>query len=73
MYYYNWRLTGDGLLPPRLLSRIQYEVAPYFVWESPRPAPAYRHRVILRPEAEIQGVTADEAVARILATVDVPR
>ena len=35
--------------------------------------PAYRHRVILRPEAEIQGVTADEAVARILASVEVPR
>jgi MoxR-like ATPase len=36
-------------------------------------APAYRHRVILKPEAEIQGVTADDAVARILAGVEVPR
>jgi len=35
--------------------------------------PAYRHRVILKPEAEIQGVTADDAIGRILATVEVPR
>lgn len=35
--------------------------------------PAYRHRIILKPEAEIQGVTPDDAVARILASVEVPR
>jgi len=34
---------------------------------------AYRHRLILKPEAEIQGVTADDAIARILAGVEVPR
>jgi MoxR-like ATPase len=35
--------------------------------------PAYRHRIILKPEAEIQGVTPDEAISRILAGVEVPR
>ena len=35
--------------------------------------PAFRHRVLLRPEAEIQGVTADDAIARVLAGVEVPR
>lgn len=35
--------------------------------------PAYRHRIILKPEAEIQGVTPDDAVARILGGVEVPR
>ena len=35
--------------------------------------PAYRHRVILKPEAEIQGVTADDAIGRVLAGVEVPR
>jgi MoxR-like ATPase len=35
--------------------------------------PAYRHRIILKPEAEIQGVTPDDAVARVLAEVPVPR
>ena len=34
---------------------------------------AYRHRLILRPEAEVQGVTPDEAIGRILASVEVPR
>lgn len=35
--------------------------------------PVYRHRIILRPEAEIEGLSADGAVDRILAKVDVPR
>jgi MoxR-like ATPase len=37
-------------------------------------APAvYRHRIILKPEAEIEGLTPDQAVARFLARVPVPR
>jgi MoxR-like ATPase len=35
--------------------------------------PAYRHRVILKPEAEIEGLDADAVVRRILARVEVPR
>ncbi len=35
--------------------------------------PTYRHRIILRPEAEIEGVTPDEAIRRILAGVEAPR
>ncbi|WP_026370165.1 AAA family ATPase [Kallotenue papyrolyticum] len=35
--------------------------------------PVYRHRIILRPEAEIEGLTPDGAVERILARVEVPR
>jgi MoxR-like ATPase len=35
--------------------------------------PVYRHRLILRPEAEMEGVDADAAVRRILAGVEVPR
>jgi MoxR-like ATPase len=34
---------------------------------------AYRHRIILKPEAEIQGVTSDDAIGRVLAGVEVPR
>jgi MoxR-like ATPase len=34
---------------------------------------AYRHRIQLKAEAEIQGVTPDEAVARILDSIEVPR
>jgi len=36
-------------------------------------APVYRHRVILKPEAEIEGLDADAVVRRILAKVEVPR
>jgi MoxR-like ATPase len=32
-----------------------------------------RHRLRLRPEAEIEGVTADDVVAQILETVPVPK
>jgi len=35
--------------------------------------PTYRHRIILRPEAEIDGVTPDEAIKRIFASVEAPR
>ena len=35
--------------------------------------PTYRHRIILRPETEIEGLDADAVVRRILANVEVPR
>jgi MoxR-like ATPase len=35
--------------------------------------PIYRHRIILRPEAEIEGLSADSAIDRILTRVEVPR
>jgi MoxR-like ATPase len=35
--------------------------------------PVYRHRIILKPEAEIEGLTADTTITRILAKVEVPR
>jgi MoxR-like ATPase len=35
--------------------------------------PIYRHRLILRPEAEIEGLDADGVMRRILAQVEVPR
>jgi MoxR-like ATPase len=31
------------------------------------------HRIIVRPEAEIEGVSADAVIARILAAVEVPK
>jgi MoxR-like ATPase len=35
--------------------------------------PVYRHRVILRPEAEIEGLDPDTVMGRVLAKVEVPR
>jgi MoxR-like ATPase len=35
--------------------------------------PTLRHRVILRPETEIEGLDADAVFRRVLAQVEVPR
>jgi MoxR-like ATPase len=35
--------------------------------------PVLRHRLILRPETEVEGLDADQVIARVLARVDVPR
>jgi MoxR-like ATPase len=35
--------------------------------------PTLRHRVILRPDAEIEGLTPDDVLNRVLAGVEVPR
>ena len=36
-------------------------------------APVLRHRIVLNPEAEIEGMTTDQCVARVLERVEVPR
>jgi MoxR-like ATPase len=35
--------------------------------------PVFRHRLILKPEAEIEGLNADIVIDRLLAQIDVPR
>jgi MoxR-like ATPase len=35
--------------------------------------PVLRHRLVLRPEAELEGATSDDLVEELLATVEVPR
>lgn len=35
--------------------------------------PIYRHRILLRPEAEIEGLDADAVIQRLLGQVEVPR
>ena len=44
--YYNFRVTGDALKLPYVEHMDQYQVAPLFVWQAPRPAPPYRHEVL---------------------------
>jgi MoxR-like ATPase len=34
---------------------------------------ALRHRLVLRPEAELEGATADDLVRELLESVEVPR
>jgi len=35
--------------------------------------PAFRHRLLLKPEAEIEGLTPDIVIQRLLSSVEVPR
>lgn len=46
MAYYDYRLFGDPLTTPYKINRATYAVVPYWVWQSPRPEPAYRHLVM---------------------------
>ena len=45
MGYYNWRVFGSPVTLPYQVNRATYAVAPYYLWQSPRPAPEYRHQV----------------------------
>ena len=46
MCYYYRRVTGNPFRVPYQLSRDTYAAARIFVWESPNPAPAYRHQTM---------------------------
>ena len=35
--------------------------------------PVFRHRLILKPEADLEGLTSDQITADILAAVEVPK
>jgi hypothetical protein len=44
--YYYYRVTGDPLRMAYQVNRDAYATAPYFLWQTPRPAPVYRHPVM---------------------------
>ncbi|MGI8770917.1 MAG: hypothetical protein ACR2JE_05735, partial [Acidobacteriaceae bacterium] len=46
MGYYDYRAFGSPLTPPYKVNRTTYAMAPYFVWQSPRPEPVYRHQAM---------------------------
>jgi hypothetical protein len=46
MGYYNYRAFGSPLTPPYTVNRATYAVTPYYAWQSPRPEPIYRHKVM---------------------------
>ena len=46
MGYYNWRVFGSPTTLPYQVNRATYAVAPVFLWQSPRPEPVYRHKVM---------------------------
>ncbi len=46
MAYYDYRVNGATLTLPYTINRATYAVAPYWIWQSPRPEPIYRHSVL---------------------------
>lgn len=42
MGYYDYRAFGNPLTPPYKINRDTYAMAPYYIWQSRRPEPAYR-------------------------------
>ena len=43
--YYDYRAFGSPTTLPYTINRATYAVAPYYVWQQPRPEPHYRHEV----------------------------
>src|SRR5579863_10535092 len=47
MAYYSWRVTGAPLRMPHQVYRDTYDDPPsYFVWEAPKPLPAFHHEIM---------------------------
>jgi len=44
--YYDYRAFGNPRTLPYTVDRAEYAAAPYYIWQSPRPLPIYRHKVI---------------------------
>jgi hypothetical protein len=41
--FYDYRAFGNALTLPYTINRQTYAIAPYYIWQQPRPEPAYRH------------------------------
>jgi hypothetical protein len=44
--YYDNQVNGNALTLPYSINRATYAVAPYWIWQAPRPEPVYRHQVM---------------------------
>jgi hypothetical protein len=44
--WYDWRVFGKPGILPYQNNRAAYAVAPYFLWQTPRPEPPYRHKLM---------------------------
>lgn len=44
--YYDWRVFGSVFTLPYQINRATYAVAGVYIWNKPRPAPVYHHKVL---------------------------
>lgn len=52
--YYDYRAFGSPTALPYTVNRATYAMAPYYIWQSPRPEPAYRHSGMRRFYHEVE-------------------
>jgi len=46
MGIYNSQVTGHPLQMPYIVHEASYAIAPFLLWQSPRPVPEYRHEIL---------------------------
>jgi hypothetical protein len=63
--YYDYRAFGKPTTLPYTVDRTTYAIAPYYVWQSPHPEPAYHHDVLrsFYAESELSSFTKIHTVA----------
>lgn len=66
--YYDLRAFGNPLTLPYSVDRAQYAMAPYYVWQQPRPEPAYRHAEMRRfyDESEMTVYRKEHSLVKFL-------
>jgi hypothetical protein len=52
--YYCYRVTGHAFQMPYQVNRETYAVEPYFLWQSTRPEPVYRHEVLRKFYVQVE-------------------
>jgi hypothetical protein len=62
--YYDYRAFGNPLTLPYSVNRATYAMAPYFIWQSQRPEPTYRHEEMksLYYESEMKDFAAIHSI-----------
>jgi hypothetical protein len=68
---YNDRAFGSPLTLPYTVNRATYAMAPYFIWQSARPEPHYRHAAMRKfyYESELKAFNKSHTLAKFVPTL----
>ena len=66
--YYDYRSFGHATTLPYTVDRATYAIAPYYVWQSQRPEPAYRHAAMRNfyAQSELSSYTKIHSISGFL-------
>jgi len=69
--YYDYRAFGSPLTLPYTVNRAAYAMAPYYVWQSPRPEPHYRHSEMRKfyYESELKVFLENHSWSRVVPNI----